>query len=330
MNFKEQAERYITEIQNRRRSPVRQATVRIYQSYLDSHILPFFKNWDLLQIENGGAKQFVTQLNRSGLAPATVNAIFNVVKAVLASAVDQNGNEMYPRKWNPDFIDLPVVSKTDQDAPIVTPEQVNAAVLAADRQLQAMLVLLAASGLRIGELLALQGHQTTSYDPGVPGTGFKPYQITLKGAYGFSYWDPETGVVHVKSTLVRGKVEPQAKTGAGTRQIDLHPDVNDFLKRSKLPAEGFLFHNSVGKRARIETLYDQLEDLGLDTGFHAFRRFRATHLESMSVPRSLTSFWLGHAGQTITDRYIKIGQDFETRRDWASRAGYGFTLPEAK
>ena len=311
MRFDEQAEKFIQEIQTRRRSPVRQATVRIYQSYLDRHILPPLGACDLERIENGTGKRFVAYLNSQKLAPSTVNAIFNVVKAVVASAVDENGNELYPRKWNPDFLDLPIVAKADQDAPIVTPEQVTAAVSSSSGQLQALIVILAATGLRIGECLALRAYSDGYSDRN-------------------SNWYPETGVIEVKSTLVKGKVEPQPKTASGIRGIDLHPDINDYLKQAGLPETGFLFQNSLGDRVRIETLYDQLEALGLDTGFHAFRRFRATHLESQNVPRSLTAYWLGHAGNSITDRYIKIGQDLKTRKEWAERAGFGFELPKER
>jgi integrase len=336
MRFDEQATKFIQEIQTRRRSPVRQATVRIYQSYLSSHVLPLLGHVELELLENGVAKTFVTYLNSKKLAPSTVNAIFNVVKAVVASAVDENGNEKYHRKWNPDFLDLPIVSKADQDAPIVTPEQVMTACQDAPGQLQAMLVLLAASGMRIGELLALQGHLTIDVGHHLQELNGPPYakiitsKTPIQKSNQSSYWDPETAIIHVKSTLVKGKVEPQPKTTAGIRQVDLHPAVNDYLKQAGLPTGGFLFQNSLGDRVRIETLYDQLEALGLDTGFHAFRRFRATHLESQNVPRSLTSYWLGHSGTSITDRYIKIGQDLKTRKEWAERAGFGFELSKEK
>lgn len=33
---------------------------------------------------------------------------------VVASAVDKEGEQIYPRKWNHDFIDLPVVEQAKQ------------------------------------------------------------------------------------------------------------------------------------------------------------------------------------------------------------------------
>jgi integrase len=273
-------------------------------------------------------KAFIAELNNVGLAASTINQIFNVVKAVISSATDLNGNELYPRKWNHDFIDLPIVNQQEVDAPIVTPEQIDTSLLQAPKQVRSLLILLAASGLRVGEALALQGHHTTTYGSTVPGCGIIPEKIPLGGTYGFSYWNPLKAVVVVKSTLVRGRIEPQPKTEAGNREVDLHSDVNQYLIDAKLPETGFLFQNSLGGHVRVETAYDQLEDVGITEGFHAFRRFRATHLESQNIPRSLMRYWMGHSSNAdITDRYIKIGQDLTTRKEYALKAGYGFKIP---
>lgn len=311
MLFSSQAERFIQESQTRRRNPIRPQSAKIYQSYLDAHVLPFLGGFPTYTIENGVMRNFIQHLSEKKLSASTVCQIFNLVAAVTASEVDENGNECNPRKWNHDFIDLPIVNRHDTRAQIVTPEQIEAALAVGSEKLRALLVLLASTGLRIGEALALEGHLT-------------PFTTSIG-----SYWDIKNARIVVKTTLVKGKLSPQPKTDAGRREIDLHPAINDYLKSVGLPSEGFLFQNSLGSRARVETLYDQLEALGLDTGFHAFRRFRATHLEAQNTPRSLTSYWLGHSGNSsITDRYIKIGQDLETRKKWAEKVGFGFSLEE--
>ena len=39
-----------------------------------------------------------------------------------------------------------------------------------------------------------------------------------------------------------------------------------------------------------------MEKLGIEKqGFHGFRRFRVTHLESNNVPHALVKYWTGHA-----------------------------------
>jgi len=39
-----------------------------------------------------------------------------VVKMVVASAINENGEELYPRKWNHEFLDLPEVKNQKQPA----------------------------------------------------------------------------------------------------------------------------------------------------------------------------------------------------------------------
>jgi integrase len=306
MTFEQQSRTYMREIQTRRRNPVRTGTAKVYQSYLDSRILPLLGRKDLADVENGTAKAFLVDLNSSDLAPATISAIFKVIKAVVASAVDLNGNELYPRTWNHDFIDLPIVDKAGQDTPTLTHQKVTEAVLRATGQYQAMFTLLAASGLRVGEALALRDS---------PGDGRN------------SYWDAQTGILHVKTTLVDGKVQPEPKTPASIRQVDLAPEVNAYLGQAGLPQGGFLFRNSHGGPVRSATAYHHLEKAGVMEGFHAFRRFRITYLEGQNVPRGLAMYWTGHAEKDVHGAYIKIGQDLQTRKEWAVKAGIGFQLP---
>lgn len=321
MKFEKQAEQYMTWIQTRKRQPIRPASARIYQSYLDSHILPRLGDLSTYEIDNREAKKFVAELNSLGLAPTTINQIFNVMTAVIASAVDENGEELYPRKWNHDFIDLPVVEKAGLKRPIVAPEQVLAALQSPDRRQQAMLVLLAASGLRIGELMALQGHLAKTWRS-------RDEEVPLKGTYGFSYWDPDQAIVYVKNTISGGKFGSDTKTEAGRREVDLHPDINQFLIDSELPETGFLFQNALGNGARYNTLMGNLKDLGIKSGFHAFRRFRITHLETQNVPAALQRFWTGHADRDVHESYMIVNQDLKLRQEWALKAGYGFELPK--
>jgi hypothetical protein len=51
------------------------------------------------------------------LSPKTIDNYVPVVKMVVASTVDEQGEEIYPRTWNHEFIDLPVVEKDKQNTP---------------------------------------------------------------------------------------------------------------------------------------------------------------------------------------------------------------------
>jgi hypothetical protein len=67
---------------------------------------------------------------------------------------------VFPRKWNSEFIDAPIVEKQKQ--PTVTAEQIEQAIT---RATEADAVLFILSGLRIGEALALRigPSETSSY-----------------------------------------------------------------------------------------------------------------------------------------------------------------------
>jgi hypothetical protein len=61
-------------------------------------------------------------------------------------------------------------------------------------------------------------------------------------------------------------------------------------------------------------------------GFHAFRRFRTTHLSKHRLPEDLIKYWLGHAPETVTDRYSKLKDDVQFRQETAELVGLGFQL----
>ena len=71
-----------------------------------------------------------------------------------------------------------------------------------------------------------------------------------------------------------------------------------------------------------------LKKLGLERkGYHAFRRFRVTHLRYNRAPEDLIRFWVGHMDKTMTDRYSKLKADGRFRRAVAEQVGLGFELP---
>ena len=190
---------------------------------------------------------------------------------------------------------LPSIDPDSQKAPITPVETLQAALQTTSGETKALIALLASTGLRINEALAI-------------GLG--------------NSWDPEAGTVTVTGTLVSGSFQPSPKTKAGKRVVDLTPEVNTLLK-AVYPTEdarkGTLFPAS-------ETTYRRkFTELGIH-GFHSLRRFRITHLQLANVPESLTKFWAGHAAKDITARYTKVGSEISARKDWSEKAGTGFQL----
>jgi len=306
MTLKQQAEKFMTQIKARRRNPVRLATAAAYQSHLNKWILPLLGSEDLAKIENGVVKNFIQKLTESDLKPASITAILTVVKMVVASAVDENGNQLFPRVWNHEFLDTPIISKSEQDAPILPLKALETAIKRAKGTDKALYALLAGTGLRVGEALALM----VGPDDGKN-----------------SFWQPETKTLVVRTTVVKGKIQDGPKTEAGIRVVDLSEELNVFLTNNLSQTEtGLLFKSEKGGIVRTNTAYEHLENVGIKEGFHAFRRFRITHLEGVNCPPGLQRFWTGHSASDTHEGYIKFGEKIQERKDWVERAGLGFRL----
>jgi integrase len=95
---------------------------------------------------------------------------------------------------------------------------------------------------------------------------------------------------------------------------------------------GFLFQNSAGKplaqsNVLRRNLHPILSALGVPkAGFHAFRRFRATHLSKSRVPESLMKFWMGHAEVNQSEEYVKLFDEVAYRWEVADSIGLGFDV----
>jgi integrase len=149
------------------------------------------------------------------------------------------------------------------------------------------------------------GHSDSLLFAVLAGTGMRVGEcLTLRAAD----WDRKAGILFVRA----------GKTASAVREIDLTQALNHRMQ-SGIPADqDRLFPNSMTfYRSRAEGV----------TGFaHSFRRFRLTHLRRMGAPEDLLRFWLGHASQSVSDRYSRIRCDREFRREQVEKAGLGFGL----
>lgn len=91
----------------RKRNPLEQTTINTRRYALDKWIYPFFEGRLLADVNNLAMRDFVEHI--SELAPATIRDYSNIVKAVVASAINEKGDELFPQTWNEEFIDAPLV-----------------------------------------------------------------------------------------------------------------------------------------------------------------------------------------------------------------------------
>lgn len=303
----QQAERYLKQATTRNRRPIGTSSIASYSSYIRQWIVPELGHLKLSEVKPSVVKNLVQTMIEKGLAPATINPVIGLVKKIVKSAVNAEGEPLYPRLWDNAFMDVPPVDKADQIAPILPLETLQKALQTTIGQDKVLYIILAASGARISELRALKAKPEVGTD---------------------SYWCPDRSVIFIRSTFAREVYQCWPKTDAGVREIDIHPDVNEYLKQADLPKSGWLFR----ARKNSKDHYQQcsadrhLKENDITTGFHSFRRFRITQLEMQGVPRGLQMFWTGHAARDVHESYMKFKDATDIRKEWARKAGLGFTL----
>jgi integrase len=293
--FREQAEKWIADLPNRRRRPLKPATVAGYRHALDKWILPTLGDRLLSEVSNGALKELIDVMAAGGLSPKSIVLHAAVVRLVVASALTADGEPVYPRKWNNEFCGLPIVNKEKQRRPTVSKDEVVNMTEHSTSRFSVLFALLAGSGLRIGEALAL-----------------KPLDFS-----------PDFRTVHITRSIWRGK-EQNPKTPAAVRFVDIPEQLAALLRSyaAKKAADQFLFATKSGKPLGHRNV---LRAAGV--GLHALRRFRAETLRRAGVPRDIEQSWLGHAKETVGDFYAAgLENDQQRRREWCERAGLGFGL----
>jgi integrase len=313
ITFKKQSQWWLDEmragriVSRKKRATIKPATLAGYQAAVN-WLNQAIGETTLADLKNEVAKQLVIKMRADKLADKTIVNYFQVVKAVVASVLSSEGEQLYPRSWNFHFIGLPVIDEKKQRKPSLTTTEVEQIIQRAKGRYKILFTLLAGTGLRIGEALGLKLGEHLSGD--------------------FS-------TIRVQQSVWRGLVQAP-KTDNAIREIDVPSSLAALLKASVGDrTSGFLFESESGRPlTQRNVLRDGLgkirKDMKLEDGkaFHSFRRFRTAHLRKNRVPWDLQKLWLGHANKDVTDRYAEqLKEDVEWRKQEVERAGLGFELP---
>jgi len=304
VSFKGQGEIWLKCLANRKRNPLEQTTIDTRGYALDKWIYPFFEGKLLADVNNLAMKDFVEHI--SELAPATIRDYSNIVKAVVASAINDKGEQLFPRTWNDEFIDAPLVRHQKQ--PSTDKNGMESILKKAAGRYRVLYALLAGCGpLRAGEALGLDIGKHISED---------------------------CRTLYIRQKAKRGDIQPYMKTENGERDVDLCTPLAAMLKEFMgTRTSGLLFCTSSGRQIlQTDILRDSLHLIlkkleHVKGGFNIFRRFRITELKKSDCPDVLQHFWSGHAPTHVSERYTKLLQDRDYRLEWAEKIGMGFELP---
>ncbi len=306
--FKQQAERWLQQAQTRKRNPIKPRTADAWAGYL-KYINLQIGEMPLSDVNNLAMKQFIAKMateeknGKPRFAPKSITNYVQLIQMVVGSALNDKGEAIYPVKWNHDFMDLPVIG--EQRKPAFTEAEVTSIVTKANGVFRVLYALLAGSGVRIEEAIALQVQD-------------------LKGT-----------VLQVRHSHWNGDLYTP-KTEAGIREVDLHSSLAAMLREHiGTRTSGYLFESSKGTplaRSNVlrRSLHKILQKMGREKcGFHAFRRFRITHLRKQRVMEVLLRIWVGHSTEGITDKYTvgTLKRDVAYRKATAEKAGLGFHTP---
>lgn len=180
------------------------STLRDYQDILRIHVLPVFGDIKVTEITRGIVKDFLLKKVNAGYAASTVTHLKNVVSGVLNKAVD---DEIIPA--NP-VRNLGKIVKPKDRKETMDPLTANelATLLNTVKtyypEHYALFLLLARSGMRIGEALALQWGD-----------------IDFEGRF-----------LNVSKSLVRGSIST-TKSGRA-RRVDMSLQLTETLKKHKI------------------------------------------------------------------------------------------------
>jgi integrase len=296
--FRAQAAKWIGSLSTRRRKPVKPATISGWQHSLDKWVLPALGDRFLGDVSNGALRELIDKMAAAGLSPQTIVTHSKVVKMVMASAVGSDGEQIYPRKWNHDFVGMPIVRKEDQHRPTLSETELGKILASAKGRYYVLFALLAGTGLRIGEALALKTTDLSS----------------------------DCRVLHVRRSIWHGR-EQEPKTPSAIRVIDVAEPLARLLTQFVSNKPEYLFVAKTGRPLQQRNVLRALHKTGKKVGLHAFRRFRTETLRRAYVPEDLTGLWLGHAKKTITDFYASgLQKDEAWRREWCDKVGLGFSI----
>jgi len=126
VTFREQAEKFIRQKTISKRKPLKPATLCTWENCLEKWLNPNIGDLPLANINNAAMKQLVAKMGAAKLSAKTIIKYTGLVKLIVASAKSEEGEPLFPRKWDSEFIDLPIVK--DQRQPKFSAETMSAIV----------------------------------------------------------------------------------------------------------------------------------------------------------------------------------------------------------
>ena len=248
---------------------------KFYDNMIDAHLNPVFGDTQLRLITKDAVQSFLNAKAKSGSSWKTVKHIQTAFGTIIEAAVRDEVLTDNPVRR----IRLPRRGPVDEKSPFET-ETVKELIEKLAEPSHSIATLLAMTGLRIGELLALRWQDI----------------------------DLQKGLLSVNQTVYEGHFD-EPKTKHSKRRIPLGPQCVEILaalKRTEATPSTLVFSARNGSPlSRRNLLNRQLKPAAkalklTGVNWHWFRHAHATLLDSAGAPIGITQALLGHSSSDIT------------------------------
>ena len=248
-----------------------------YKTVLAKHLLPYWRDWRLRDIGRQDVQQWVADRFRRKLGWQTVRNAWTLLSGILETAVEYGYLSMNPARG----VKFP--EKELKEAPVLfTAEDFVKLLEQLDEPYRTMARLIALTGLRIGELLAVR----------------------------WRCLDLEIGTLSVRESVYEGKFQ-SPKTRKSRRTMPLGPQIIVWLREHRLRAkrtesDDLVFGNRKGQPLRESKLLRNVlqpaaERAGLGrVTWHQFRHIHSSLLNDLRVPVKIAQEQLGHSSISTT------------------------------
>jgi integrase len=248
-----------------------------YKNVLSNHVLPAWKEWRLRDIERLAIQQWVADKFRQDTGWQTVRNAWVLLSGILETAVEFGFIQANPARG----VKFPQQGLKEKPA-MIAGDSLARLLKQVNEPYRTMVSLIAATGLRIGELLALR----------------------------WSALDLEGGALTVRESVFEGKFQPP-KTRKALRTIPLGRHAVAALSAhrervSRREDADLVFGNRMGgpmRESKLLTNVLQPAAKGAGLGrvtWHQFRHIHSSLLNDLRVPAKIAQEQLGHASISTT------------------------------
>jgi integrase len=248
---------------------------KFYDNMVDAHLMPVFGDTQLRLLSKDCIQSFLTAKAKGDSSWKTVKHIRTAFGSILEAAVRDELLASNPVRRTR----LPRRGPVEEKSPIEM-ETVKELIEKLPEPSRAIAALLARTGLRIGELLALRWHDV----------------------------DLQQGLLSVNQTVYEGHFD-EPKSKRSKRRIPLGPkcvEIIAALKRTEATPSTLVFSARNGSPlSRRNLLNRQLKPAAkalklTGVNWHWFRHAHATLLDSTGAPVGTTQALLGHSSSEVT------------------------------